>query len=231
MTTVLERRSAHAKARLDRVGTVTMPQKPAARPARRKTRAARYRSQHHDMQSDFPRGVARCRSGKLTRTLLHRCGGRAIHLYAFRRRPRRLTRNNWRDNYRNNSCHAASRQSNRLAANKHRSTVPDVTAVTAILIKPATAVETTGIGRSVDRSDFGLRFLAAMVILGRVRLPCSLTQTLPCRVVPDLSTASRACATKRLSGIVNQTLPNGDGLQIYAVPVHNARRHLSAWHG
>jgi hypothetical protein len=40
------------------VGTVTMPQKPAARPARRKTRAARYRSQHHDMQSEFPRGVA-----------------------------------------------------------------------------------------------------------------------------------------------------------------------------
>ena len=163
--------------------------------------------------------------------MLHRCGGRAIHLYAFRRRPRRLTRNNWRDNYRNNSCHAASRQSNRLAANKHRSTVPDVTAVTAILIKPATAVETTGIGRSVGRRDFGLRFLAAMVILGRVRLPGSLTRTLPCRLIPDLSTASRACATKRLSGIVNQTLPNGDGLQIYAVPVHNARRHLSAWHG
>ena len=111
----------------------------------------------------------------------------------------------------------ASRQSIRLAANKHRSTVPDVTAVTAILIRPATAVETTGIGRSVGRSDFGLRFLAAMVILGRVRLPCSLTRTLPCRVVPDLSTASRACATKRLSGIVNQTLPIGDGLQIYAI--------------
>lgn len=94
--------------------------------------------------------------------------------------------------------------------------MPDATAVTAILIKPATAVETTGIGRSVGRRDFGLRFLAAMVILGRVRLPCSLTQALPCRVVPDLSTASRACATKRLSGIVNQTLPNGDGLPIYA---------------
>ena len=109
--------------------------------------------------------------------------------------------------------------------------MPDVTAVTAILIKLATAVETTGIGRSVDRSEFGLRFLAAMVILGRVRLQGGLTRTLPCRVVPDLSTASRACATKRLSGIVNQTLPNGDGLQIYAVPVHNARRHLSAWHG
>jgi hypothetical protein len=111
----------------------------------------------------------------------------------------------------------ASRQSNRLAANKHRSTVPDVTAVNAISMKPATAVETTGIGRSVGRSDFGLRFLAAMVLLRRVRLPCSLTRTLPCRVVPDLSTASRACATKRLSGIVNQTLPNGDGLQIYAI--------------
>jgi hypothetical protein len=40
-----------------------------------------------------------------------------------------------------------------------------VTAVTAILIRPATAVETTGIERSVGRSDFGLRFLAAMVIL------------------------------------------------------------------
>ena len=46
------------------VGTVTMPQKPAARPPS-KTRAARYRSQHHDMQSDFPRGVTRCRSGKI----------------------------------------------------------------------------------------------------------------------------------------------------------------------
>ena len=43
--------------------------------------------------------------------------------------------------------------------------MPDVTAVAAILIKLATAVETTGIGRSVDRRDFGLCFLAAMVIL------------------------------------------------------------------
>ena len=92
-----------------------------------------------------------------------------------------------------------------------------MTAVRVISIKLPTAVETTGIARSVGRRDFGLRFLAAMVILGRVRLPCSLTQTLPCRVAPDLSTASRACATKRLSGIVNQTLPNGDGLQIYAI--------------
>ena len=77
----------------------------------------------------------------------------------------------------------ASRQSIRLAANKHRSTVPDVTTVTAILIRPATAVETTDIGRSVGGSDFGLR-LAAMMILGRVRLPCSLTQTLPVRLFP-----------------------------------------------
>ena len=93
----------------------------------------------------------------------------------------------------------------------------DVTAVTAILIKLPTAVEITGSGRSACRNDFGLRFLVAMVILGRVRLHNSLTQTLPCRVDPDLSAASRACATKRLSGIVNQTLPNGDGFQIYAI--------------
>ena len=79
----------------------------------------------------------------------------------------------------------ASRQCNRLAANKHSSTEPDVTAVRVISIKLPTAVETTGIGRSAWRSDFGLRFLAAMVILGRVRLPCSLTRSLPSRVVPD----------------------------------------------
>ena len=149
------------------------------------------------MVSDFPRGVTTCRSGNLTRTLLHRCGGRAIHLCAFRRRPRRLTRKNWRDNYRNKSCHAASRQSNRLAANKHSSTEPDVTAVRVISIKLPTAVETTGIGRSVGRSDFGLCFLAAMVILGRVRLPGSLTRTLPCRIVSDLSTPSQAGSMKR----------------------------------
>jgi hypothetical protein len=103
----------------------------------------------------------------------------------------------------------ASRQSNRLAANKHRSTVPDVTAVTAILIRPATAVETADIGRSVSRSDFGLRFLAAMVILGRVRLHGSLIRTLPCQVDPDPSPASHAGS---MSEVVNQTLPKGDGL-------------------
>jgi hypothetical protein len=48
-----------------------------------------------------------------------------------------------------------------------------------------------------------------MVILGRVRLPGSLTRTLPCRVDPDLSTALHAGSMKRLSGVVNQTLPTG----------------------
>ena len=60
-----------------------------------------------------------------------------------------------------------------------------MTAVRVISIKLPTAVETTGIGRSVGCSDFGLRFLAAMVILGRVRLHSSLTLTLPCQVDPD----------------------------------------------
>jgi hypothetical protein len=110
----------------------------------------------------------------------------------------------------------ASCQSIRLAANKHSSTEPRVTAVRVISIKLPTAVETTGIGRSVGRSDFGLRFLAAMVLLGRVRLPCSLTRTLPCRVVPNLSAPSHTCLMKRFSRVANQTLPNGDGLQIYA---------------
>ena len=57
----------------------------------------------------------------------------------------------------------ASRQSIRLAANKHSSTVPDVTAVTVILISLPTAVETTGIGRSVGRNDFGFRFFFAAI--------------------------------------------------------------------
>jgi hypothetical protein len=117
----------------------------------------------------------------------------------------------------------ASRQSNRLAANKHRSTVPDVTAVTAILIRPATAVETADIGRSVSRSDFGLRFLAAMVILGRVRLHGSLIRTLPCQVDPDLSPASHAGSMKRLSEVVNQTLPMG--------MVYRFLRSHFAWRG
>ena len=111
----------------------------------------------------------------------------------------------------------ASRQSIRLAANKHRSTVPDVTAVTAILIRPATAVETTDIGRSVGGSDFGLRFLAAMVILGRVRL----------HVQPDPDASLSGCSRSEYSiaRVRDETLKrhsqsdltNGDGLQIYAI--------------
>jgi len=54
-----------------------------------------------------------------------------------------------------------------------------VTAVKVILIKLPTAVEITGIGRSACRNVFGLRFLAAIAILGRVRLHGSLTLTLP----------------------------------------------------
>jgi hypothetical protein len=59
---------------------------------------------------------------------------------------------------------------NRLAANKHNSTDPDVTAVAVMFIKLPTAVENIGIERPAARSDLGLRarvlFLAAMVILG-----------------------------------------------------------------
>ena len=134
------------------VGTATMPQEPAARPARRKIRAARIVRSTTICRAIFRAGGAV--PGKINPDIASSLRRWSIHPYA----SRRLTRNNWRDYYRNNSCHAATRQSNRLAANKHRSTVPDVTVVTAILMRPATAVETTGIGRSVGRSDFGLRF-------------------------------------------------------------------------
>ena len=53
-----------------------------------------------------------------------------------------------------------------MAANKHNSTDPDVNAVTVILIRLPTAVESTEIGRSVARNDFAFRFFfAAMGIL------------------------------------------------------------------
>jgi hypothetical protein len=72
------------------------------------------------------------------------------------------------------------RQSNRLAVNKHNSTDPDVTAVTVILIRLPTAVESTEIGRSVRRSDFGFRFFFAAIsnFFGRIRLHGNLTRTL-----------------------------------------------------
>ena len=60
-----------------------------------------------------------------------------------------------------------------------------MTAVRVISIKLPTAVETIGRGRSSRRNDLGLRFLAAIAILGRVRLHGSLTLTLTCRVAPD----------------------------------------------
>ena len=53
-------------------------------------------------------------------------------------------------------------------------------AVTVMLIRPPTAVESTEVERSVARNDFDFRFfLAAIVIpVGRVRLLRSLTRTL-----------------------------------------------------
>ena len=84
-----------------------------------------------------------------------------------------------------------------------------MTAVTAILMSPATAVETTGIGRSVGRSDFGLRFLGCDGDPGRVRLWCSLTRTLPVGLFSDLAYPRMRFLMKRLNGVVNQTLPMG----------------------
>jgi hypothetical protein len=51
-----------------------------------------------------------------------------------------------------------------------------VAAVRVMLIKLPTVVEIIGMGRSGCRSELGLRFLAAMVILGRVGLHGSLTR-------------------------------------------------------
>ena len=58
----------------------------------------------------------------------------------------------------------------RLAANKHSSTDPEVTAVTVMLTKLPRAVEIIGIERPAAGNDLGLRarilFFAAMLILG-----------------------------------------------------------------
>ena len=51
--------------------------------------------------------------------------------------------------------------------------------------------------------------LLPWVSCGRARPPCSLTLTLPCRVIPDLSAPSQARSMKCLSEVVNQTLPRG----------------------
>ena len=66
-----------------------------------------------------------------------------------------------------------------------------------MLIRLLTAAESAGIERALGRNDFGFRFLAAMVILGRkVRLPGSLTRTLPCRVDPDREAHHRISARR-----------------------------------
>jgi hypothetical protein len=82
-----------------------------------------------------------------------------------------------------------------------------------MLIKLPTVVEIIGIGRSGCRSDFGLRFLAAMVILGRVRLPCSLTLTLPCRVDPDHEHTVASVLVERLKQSDEPHVTRRDGLQ------------------
>ena len=65
-----------------------------------------------------------------------------------------------------------------------------MTAVTVMLIRLLTAVERTGIERA--RDDFRFFFLAGTLIpLSGVRLLCSLTRTLPCRVDPDLDAHHR----------------------------------------
>ena len=103
------------------------------------------------------------------------------------------------------------RQSNRLAVNKHNSTDPDVTAVTVILIRLPTAVDSTEIWRSVPRSDFGFRFFfAAISILWAGQAAWQPDpDAFPVGLIPIVSTASHACSMKRLSGVVNQTLPMG----------------------
>jgi len=50
-----------------------------------------------------------------------------------------------------------SRYAKRFAANKHSSTVADVTAVTVMLNRLPTAVEMIGFMRSATGDDFGLR--------------------------------------------------------------------------
>ena len=92
----------------------------------------------------------------------------------------------------------------------YSSTVLDVTAVTVILNRLPTAVETADVGRSVRRGGFGLRFLAAMVILGTGQAAWQPDpDASPVGLIPIVSTASHACSMKRLSGVVNQMLPTG----------------------
>ena len=67
-------------------------------------------------------------------------------------------------------------QTNRLAANKHNRTDPDVTAVVAKLIRLPIAVDNT-----VGCSDFDFRFFLASIVILLNGSGCigSLTRTLP----------------------------------------------------
>ena len=103
---------------------------------------------------------------------------------------------------------------NRLAANKHSNTDPDVTTITVMLNRLPTALESIGKKRSVTRRGFGLglafadRFFTAMIenLWKRVRPRCSLTQTLPCRVDPrSCGAPSQAFRIKPLSRAGNET--------------------------
>jgi hypothetical protein len=91
-------------------------------------------------------------------------------------------------------------------------------AVRVILIKLPITLEITNSGRSSRRNDLGLRFLAAIAILGRVRLHGNLTLSddFPFGLIPIMRTLSHPCSTKCLSLVVNQTLPRGDGIAAVA---------------
>jgi hypothetical protein len=65
------------------------------------------------------------------------------------------------------------RHDNRLAANKHSNTAPDVTAVTVMFTKLPIAVESIGVELPAARNELALRarvfpdrFFFAMIILG-----------------------------------------------------------------
>ncbi|MBR1279465.1 hypothetical protein [Bradyrhizobium sp. AUGA SZCCT0283] len=88
-----------------------------------------------------------------------------------------------------------------------------MTAVRVIFIKLPTAVEIAVSGRSSGRNDLALRILAAMAILGRVRLRCSLTLTLPCRVDPDHEHTIAPVLDEMLKLKGQSDITKGDGLQ------------------
>jgi hypothetical protein len=96
-----------------------------------------------------------------------------------------------------------SRYAKRFAANKHNSTVPDVTAVTVMLNRLRTAVEKIDFVRSTPSSDVGCkcpfsRFAFWLPSVGSLKGSGPrnrLTLTLPRRVDPD-----RVAQHRRSSG-------------------------------